>query len=275
MSSVVRSHIIVGLILAILFGGCWKRIDKSAYEKGGNPPSEQSYEQPHEEGHEESGEKAAERYRPKPDNQASASDNQLAPSNTSVEGREIAQRAFRSTVFVSTRSNDGLGQGSGFVVKQNVVATNYHVIEGAQDIVVSPLGGNQKYPVDAILSTDPEQDLALLRVGGLPLPSLTLSRGDDLAVGDAVYVIGNPRGMAGTFSDGIVSAFRETGNNAFIQLTAPVSPGSSGGPVLDRQARVVGVIMGAIEEGQNLNFAIPAADLQRLIQASMAKNFQR
>ena len=80
----------------------------------------------------------------------------------------------------------------------------------------------------------------------------------DVKIGETVYVAGNPKGLEGTFSDGIVSSKRGGYSNEHLQMTAPISPGSSGGPVLNRQGQVIGVSFMTLEGGQNLNFAIPS-----------------
>src|SRR5205814_3847452 len=83
-------------------------------------------------------------------------------------------------------------------------------------------------------------------------------------IGDAVYAIGNPIGLEGTFSQGVVSGVRAFGSDRLLQITAPISPGSSGGPVLDQTGTVVGVSVMSIVTGQNLNFAIPSEYVARL-----------
>jgi hypothetical protein len=113
----------------------------------------------------------------------------------------------------------------------------------------------------SVVRTDGKEDLALLRVEERVMRPLTLAH-TTVAVGDVVYVVGNPQGLEGTFSQGIVSALR---GNSFVQITAPISHGSSGGPVLNARGEVIGVAVGAIEEGQNLNFAIPVAKLVALL----------
>jgi len=99
---------------------------------------------------------------------------------------------------------------------------------------------------------------------------LELSRGPAPAVGDSVYVIGNPLGLEGTFSEGIVSGVRATGTDSLIQMTAPISPGSSGGPVMDAAGEVIGVAVATFKEGQNINLAVPVAYLERMLDAHPA-----
>lgn len=92
--------------------------------------------------------------------------------------------------------------------------------------------------------------------------ALPLAKDNFAQIGDEVYVVGNPEGLVGTFSQGIISAFRGTD---YIQITAPISPGSSGDPVINRYGEVIGIATAFIKEGQNLNFAIPVAKLFPLL----------
>jgi S1-C subfamily serine protease len=85
------------------------------------------------------------------------------------------------------------------------------------------------------------------------------------AVGDKVYAVGNPLGLEGTFSEGIISGMRFIGGHATMQITAPISPGSSGGPILDGSGSVIGVAVATFKNGQNLNLAIPVGYVSRLL----------
>ncbi len=180
----------------------------------------------------------------------------------------IAQAAFASTVTVLVYDASGqpLGLGSGFVVASGQVVTNAHVIVGASQLLVRPIGASQTLAVSALLQVDEGADLALLRVDGLASPVLPLASGDAPSVGDTVYAVGSPLGLDGTFSQGIVSGYRTVGDLSLMQLTAPISPGSSGGPVLDATGRVIGVAIGTFAEGQNLNFAVPVTSLSAFLQ---------
>lgn len=94
---------------------------------------------------------------------------------------------------------------------------------------------------------------------------LSLGSSDAVQVGESVYAVGNPQGLEGTFSQGIVSSIREVGTDKLLQITAPISPGSSGGPVLNGKAEVIGVSVATFRGGQNLNFAIPSSYLKTLL----------
>lgn len=176
---------------------------------------------------------------------------------------EIAERAGASVVVVQT----GGGFGTGFVVGDDLVATNLHVIAGRSDIEVRTAAGARLTPrgVAAISSA---WDLALLYVPRLGLPALRLGDSERVRVGEPVVAIGHPQGLSLTVSTGIVSQKRGESATDLLQTTAPISPGSSGGPLLDGRGAVVGVVTLFFREGQALNFAVASARLVELI-ASM------
>lgn len=181
--------------------------------------------------------------------------------------REIAQNSFPSVVLLVMQDARGqpVSLGSGFFARDGMVATNVHVIEGACQGYARIVGQKSKYEIRGIVAIDSLHDLALLAVPGATAPSLQLGDTRQVQVGDEVYAIGNPEGLEGTFSQGIVSGIREVGPEKFLQITAPISPGSSGGPVLDVQGKVVGVAVATFKGGQNLNFAIPVPYLTALL----------
>jgi len=147
--------------------------------------------------------------------------------------------------------------GSGFFIGQNTIATNYHVIRGARTIVAKLIIQKKWLRIVDVIGFDEDKDLALLTVEAVPIRPLPFSSRKPV-IGEDIYVAGNPEGYEGTFSQGIISGFRR-GN--FIQITAPISHGSSGGPVLNRQGQVIGMVVAADFEGQNLNFAIASSEL--------------
>lgn len=182
--------------------------------------------------------------------------------------RELAKTGFKSVVLLAM--NDANGQplcvGSGFFVSDGVIATNAHVIEGAGSGSAKLVGQAQIFQLLGTIAVNRHADMALLKVAGTA-PSLPLSREPIPVVGDNVYVIGNPLGLEGTFSEGIVSGIRKTGTDSIIQMTAPISPGSSGGPVMDARGEVVGISVATFKEGQNLNLAVPIAYLEQMLEA--------
>ena len=154
-------------------------------------------------------------------------------------------------------------QGSGFYFGPGRIATNYHVIAGATTVRIIGADGDTLAATTFAEAADVELDLAILPApkghsGGLWLETLYPD------VGDRVWAYGSPKGLAGTMTDGIVSAVRERNGRTVLQISAPISPGSSGGPVLDSQGRVIGVTVSSVRGGQNLNFAVPGRELARL-----------
>lgn len=181
--------------------------------------------------------------------------------------REIAQTSFPSVVLIVTADPGGkpLTQGSGFFVRPDIVATNFHVIKGAAQVYVKIVGQAKEYGATTVIGVDRETDLALVRVGGVRARPLPLGAGRRIVAGDAAYALGNPKGFEGTISSGLVSGVRRDGDLRLLQFDAAISPGSSGGPVLDERGEVIGVASLFFREGQNLNFAVHVSHLTDLL----------
>ena len=196
----------------------------------------------------------------------------IPPEHDTTEqtAQEIAERALASTVALNILDANGnsIGYGSGFFVRPGYIATNYHVIKQASRMHFKSVGDETTYWVQDIVATDPTHDLALLRVLSLKIPILPLADSDSVQIGENVYAVGNPRGWEGTVSDGIVSSIRGEGENKWIQITAPISPGNSGGAVLNSRGEVIGVatLAAQADYAQNLNFAVPSNYLKVLLQ---------
>jgi len=191
----------------------------------------------------------------------------LIPDTQAKPAREIAEKTFPSVVMLVMLDSHGQPSsfGSGFFVMEDVVATNLHVVEGAESGYVKIVGKKPKYDIAGFVAIDRHTDLVLLKLHKAKAPILVLADSNNVAVGDEVYAIGNPQGLEGTFSKGIVSSMRKVGEDSLLQITAPISPGSSGGPVLNTEGRVVGVSVATFRGGQNLNFAIPVSYLRFLL----------
>ncbi|MEO7659721.1 MAG: tetratricopeptide repeat protein [Pyrinomonadaceae bacterium] len=180
---------------------------------------------------------------------------------------ELVKRIKPSAVAIETFDTKGntMARGSGFFVAADRVITNRHVIERAARVEIHLLDG-KKFPVRGVLAIDGEGDLALLQVEiprGLAFP-LQIVRAVPQE-GESIVVIGNPYGLEGSVSNGIVSAVREiSGYGKIIQITASISPGSSGSPVVNMAGHVIGVATLQAAEGQNLNFAVPAERISQL-----------
>lgn len=187
---------------------------------------------------------------------------------------EIAKKALDATVLlVMVDANGELSSGgSGFFVQPNLIATNFHVIDGAEVGKAKPVGQETVYPIERVCAVDEKHDLAILQVSAPGVEPLPLGHSDSVRVGAKVFVTGNPLVVfEGTFSDGLISAIREIEGDKFFQVTAPISEGNSGGPVLNTRGEVIGVSIGTVPAGQNLNFAIPSIYLKALVEKVIGK----
>jgi S1-C subfamily serine protease len=193
----------------------------------------------------------------------------LLPLSGQAQGgaREIAARANHSVVAITaTLANGGQATGTGFFVKANgTFITNYHVIEGASSLAVE-LPTGEVFRVVYFLGADADHDLALLRVGVASPRVLELGSDATLQVGDRVYVMSNPLGLDRTFSEGILSSKRIERGVQLLQITAPISSGSSGGPIMDATGKVVGVATLVTRQGQALNWGVPVRYVAPLLE---------
>lgn len=186
---------------------------------------------------------------------------------------DVVRRSSDAVVLIVISDSSGheTALGSGFLISADgEIVTNYHVIKEAHSATVK-LANGAFFPVTGVLASDADKDLAILKVGGKNLPFLQLGDVNSLHVGDHVVAIGSPLGLEGTASDGIVSALRDADRMQWIQTTAPVSHGNSGGPLLDLNDRVVGVITWGVPLGQNLNFAAPSIEVKALLVLAQQK----
>ena len=149
-----------------------------------------------------------------------------------------------------------LGMGSGFYFRDNLIATNYHVIENASSFLIKNIGKQSKFSEVKVRSYSVNLDIAILEVKDKSKPLNLIS--EPAQIGEKVIAIGNPQGLEGTISTGIISGIREIESFKIYQLTAPISPGSSGGPIMNEKGEVIGLATFTIKESQNLNFAMPA-----------------
>jgi tetratricopeptide (TPR) repeat protein len=181
----------------------------------------------------------------------------------------VFEQASQSTVVVL--AYDGKGAvaafGSGVVLPDGSIATNCHVIEKGATLAVQYQ--QQKHPAKRRY-TDRGRDTCTLFVPGLKAPSVKLGSTKGLKVGDRVYAIGAPKGLELTLSEGIVSSLRPIAGGQYIQTTAAISPGSSGGGLFDRDGRLLGLVSFYMAEGQNLNFALPVEWIVELPKRQMA-----
>lgn len=181
----------------------------------------------------------------------------------------LARKSRPAVYLIAVLDENGktTGSGTGFVISPDgLLVTNAHVIEGAKTMIAKAENGGL-FPIRKVLAVDSSNDLALLQMEGKDLPYLPLAPHGLAEAGSRIAVMGSPLGLEGTLSEGIISARRSLPGQKreVLQISAPISPGSSGSPVLDSQGRVVGVASFLIMEGQSLNFASPVEKITPLL----------
>jgi hypothetical protein len=174
---------------------------------------------------------------------------------------QIAERAIPSIALIKTPSS----LGTGFVVRADGrVVTNLHVIGGAVSATI--VIGKREFQDVRVVAADEVHDLVLLAIGAKDLVPLPLGDSSSIQAGESVVAIGHPLGLGNTVSNGLVSAIREMESNfTMLQVSAPISPGSSGGPLINDRGEVIGISTLVINRGQNLNFGVPIDYLKELL----------
>ncbi len=205
----------------------------------------------------------------------------VPPSPEELTAAEIATRYAPAVVVISVRlRDDRRGKyGTGFVVDPSgTIVTCLHVLDGAREVTIITAGGD-KHRRPRVRAFDAERDLALLAIDAEDLPAVELGTSAELVVGEALVTIGHPLGLASSVTDGVLSAWRDPPRrpeespgdepaplpqmrgmprSRLLQISVPIAPGSSGGPVFDRHGRVVGVAAAGVHYGTlDLNFALP------------------
>jgi tetratricopeptide (TPR) repeat protein len=176
---------------------------------------------------------------------------------------QIYQKTSSSVFLIAVHDGKGLpiSLGTAFLIGKNTLATNFHVVEGG-DVFLEQ--GAMRIPA-TVEKRDPANDLAIIRVNvEISAKPLTLSE-KSAVPGESIFAIGNPEGLEKSISTGVVAALREFNGRRLLQITAPISHGSSGGPILNATGAVVGVAVAMLKDGQNLNFAVPAEQILKLL----------
>lgn len=189
-----------------------------------------------------------------------------APAPPGIE--DLVRRARPSIVVITFSDREGrqLGLGSGFVISRDgLIATNLHVLGEARPITVQTHDG-RKFDVTEVYASEPSLDLAVVRIDARDLPPLPLGDSDTLQQGQSVIALGNPRGLEHSVVSGVVSGRRDIDGKPMIQLAIPIEPGNSGGPLLDLQGRVHGILTLKSAVTQNLGFAVEINALRPLLQ---------
>jgi S1-C subfamily serine protease len=185
----------------------------------------------------------------------------VAPA-AAQEQEPVAARIAREnlpsvvTLIALDDRDQPLALGSGFfVTRDGVLVTNAHVVSGAARVLVRWRG--QSGVAVKILNFAKKYDLVTIQTSFTSTPAVLLADSDTAAAGQDVVVLGSPQGLEGTVSTGIIGGLRTIAGARYLQITAPISPGSSGGPVFNTQGRVIAISTATSAKGQNLNFALP------------------
>ena len=182
----------------------------------------------------------------------------LLPAISLAQADKIFRENNKAVVVVIAYDDKGkaISQGSGFIVREDgALVTNSHVVSNAVDVRVKV--EHKFLKVEGLLHSDQEHDLVILKVKAEKLSAVKIANIEQLTIGEKVYVISSPEGFENTISDGILSGIRAIDpKTKILQITAPVSEGSSGGPVFNKNGEVIGIATFLMEGAQNLNFAM-------------------
>ena len=190
-----------------------------------------------------------------------------AKAPTQLTARDIVEKYKPAIVRIENRLGTQVGVGTGFfVTDKGRVATNLHVITGGGALSVK-LSDGTVFEVQRVIAVDADKDLAVIEIDSpTKMPTGPLGDSDKVVPGDAVVAIGNPMQLDFTVSDGLISSVRAIEDGVILQISAPISQGSSGGPLFNSFGQVIGVATAVSERGQNLNFGVPSNDLRPLVE---------
>jgi S1-C subfamily serine protease len=205
-----------------------------------------------------------------------------ASQSASPSAEEVTSRVSPSVVLilVGERGASASGLGSGLIVEpEGIILTAYHVVKDAKQVQVRLKNGEIFDDVE-LLGFDGRRDIAALRITAHALPTLPMAKMNEAKAGETVYVVSHAGTLSWTVSSGILSAVRLAdevpgagSGYRLLQFTAPVSPGSSGGALVDAQGNAMGIVAGSLEAQQNLNFAVPIESVMGLTRSKEAKPY--
>jgi V8-like Glu-specific endopeptidase len=189
------------------------------------------------------------------------------------DSAQITKKISPGVVLIKGTASSGEVLGTGFIISSDgKIATNLHVVESLKNGGVQ-LASGEKFDSFSVLAFDARKDIAIIKIPGFDLPTVALGNSNNVQVGEPVLAVGSPLGLQGTVTTGVVSSMRDDptgGGFKVLQTDASVNPGNSGGPLVNRQAEVIGIVTFKIRGGENLNFAIPINYLRGLIDSSGA-----
>ncbi len=200
-----------------------------------------------------------------------------APPPTELSSEEVIAHVAPSVAVILTGEGAGRlsGVGSGIIVRSDgVILTAYHVIKDAREVQVR-LKTGEIYDHVELVAVDERRDVAAIRIPAVALPALPVAPLEEVRPGEPIFIVSNPSGLTWSASAGVLSAVRPveevlTTQSGYrvLQFTAPVSPGSSGGAVVDSKGRALGIVVFS-KQGQALNFAVPLETVFGLLRQGM------
>lgn len=197
----------------------------------------------------------------------------LAQSNSQTSAQQfdsagITKKVAPAVVLIKGTTDSGEALGTGFIISSDgKIATNLHVIGSLRNAGVQ-LASGEKFDSFSVLAFDSRKDIAIIKIPGFDLPFVALGNSNAVQVGEPVLVVGSPLGLQGTVTTGVVSSMRDDpfdGGFKVLQTDAPSNPGNSGGPLVNRQSEVIGIVTFKIRGGENINFAIPVNYLRGIM----------
>lgn len=185
-----------------------------------------------------------------------------------LTAQEVYNKHSSAIFYIETydMNKNPLYSGSGFFIDgQGKAVTNYHVLEDAFYATIT-LTNNTTFSVEGVLGYDIDKDVAIIKIDGKGFPYLNMGNSNKMTGGEQIYTIGSPYGLSNTITEGIISNPNRSADGVkLIQISAPISSGSSGGALLNTKGEVIGITSSAIAEAQNLNFAVAIEEVKGLI----------
>lgn len=191
----------------------------------------------------------------------------LRCSSQTLDAEQIYKKVNNAVVTIYAYDSEKkiLSQGSGVVLNdKGWIVTNYHVYNGSDKLIVKQ--NDKIIEFTEIIGVDADKDILILKISDKTFPSINIGNSNELNVGQKIYAIGSPMGLENTITDGIISGLRsyETNTRHYIQISAPISHGSSGGAIINSKGELIGISTLSLVEGQNLNFAIPVNEILKV-----------
>ena len=197
-----------------------------------------------------------------------STDGSYSLDKTKLTASEISDKVSPSVFYIEVYDeyNYAMASGSGFFITSDGLAvTNYHVIKDTSSAIITTTN-SERYNVTNIIAFDEKLDVAIIRIDKTSIsgksisgfPAITKADSDNIKTGQTVYALGSPVGLQNTISNGIISNSKQVlDGDTFIQITAPISHGSSGGALVNEYGEVIGITSSGIDDAQNIGFAIP------------------